>query len=384
MTKATQEKTRKKGQNVDGLYTATVDTGIRNANGTKKYKYFRAKTKKELKAKVDAYKMDVALNGKPLDKTTVTLSEWVYQFLFVHVIHEVAPTTFHRYVNLYEVHIKDSYIGDIGLQCITHTQIQRYFNNKTDKAKATLQKIKNLLNKAFKSAIHNNFIRYNPMDGIIIPKTAKEAKEIKILTTQEQLRYIEASKAEPNGLFLRLALYTGMRLGEVLALKWENVDLEQGTITVKESMKRSRVYSDDGNFIVEDVIKEPKTKKGIRLIYIPDILIEELKQIEKEDGLVFDTNESTVNHMHDRICTAAKINPNKVYKGETATTVYGVGIHALRHTLATRLLENNVNIKYVSDILGHKNITTTYNIYSHVLDDSKREVATTINQIFTY
>ena len=60
----------------------------------------------------------------------------------------------------------------------------------------------------------------------------------------------------------------------------------------------------------------------------------------------------------------------------------GVGIHALRHTLATRLLENNVNIKYVSDILGHKNITTTYNIYSHVLDHSKKEVAEMINTIF--
>ena len=64
---------------------------------------------------------------------------------------------------------KDSDIGDIGLQAITHTQIQRYFNHKTDKAKATLQKIKNLLNKAFKSAIHNNFIRHNPMDDIYYP-----------------------------------------------------------------------------------------------------------------------------------------------------------------------------------------------------------------------
>ena len=270
----TLQKERKKGQkNVDGLYTATVDTGERHPNGTKKYKYIRAKTKRELQAKVDAYKMDISLNGKALDKTLITLSDWVYQFLFVHVIHEVAPITFHRYVNIYEVHIKDSIIGNVGLQSITHSQLQRYFNNKTDYAKATLQKIKNLLNKAFKSAIKNNFIRNNPMDGIIIPKAAKEAKEIKILTTEEQLRYIEASKSEPNGLFLRLALYTGMRLGEVLALKWECVDLEQGTITIKESLKRSRVYSDDGSFTVEDVVKEPKTKKGIRLIYIPDILI---------------------------------------------------------------------------------------------------------------
>lgn len=379
----TLQKERKKGQkNADGLYTATVDTGERHPNGTKKYKYIRAKTKRELQAKIDAYKMDISLNGKALDKTFITLSDWVYQFLFIHVIHEVAPTTFHRYVNIYEVHIKDSIIGSVGLQSITHSQLQRYFNNKTNYAKATLQKIKNLLNKAFKSAIKNNFIRTNPMDGIIIPKAAKEAKEIKILTTEEQLSYIEASKSEPNGLFLRLALYTGMRLGEVLALKWECVDLEQGTITIKESLKRSRVYSDDGSFTVEDVVKEPKTKKGIRLIYIPDILIEELKLIQKDKGLVFNTNESTVNHMHDRICTAAKINPSTVIKNDKQTTTYGVGIHALRHTLATRLLENNVNIKYVSDILGHKNITTTYNIYSHVLDDSKKAVAGMINSIF--
>lgn len=381
----TLQKERKKGQkNADGLYTATVDTGERHPNGTKKYKYICAKTKRELQAKVDAYKMDISLNGKALDKTLITLSDWVYQFLFIHVIHEVAPTTFHRYVNIYEVHIKDSIIGSVGLQSITHSQLQRYFNNKTDYAKATLQKIKNLLNKAFKSAIKNNFIRTNPMDGIIIPKAAKEAKEIKILTTEEQLRYIEASKSEPNGLFLRLALYTGMRLGEVLALKWECVDLEQGTITIKESLKRSRVYSDDGSFTIEDVVKEPKTKKGIRLIYIPDILIEELKLIQKDKGLVFNTNESTVNHMHDRICTVAKINPTTVIKNDKETTTYGVGIHALRHTLATRLLENNVNIKYVSHILGHKNITTTYNIYSHVLDDSKKEVAGMINNIFAY
>ena len=264
MTQKIPKQTRKKGQNADGLYTATVDTGERHPNSTKKYKYFRAKTKKELKAKVDAYKMDVTLNGKALDKTSITVSGWMYQYLFVHVIHEVAPTTFHRYVNLYEVHIKESTIGNIALQSITHTQLQRYFNQKTDKAKATLQKIKNILNKGFKCAIHNNLIRHNPMDGIIIPKAAKEAKEakeIKILTLEEQLRYIEASKSEPNGLFLRLALYTGMRLGEILALKWENVNLDQGTITIKESLKRSRVYSDDGSFIVEDVVKEPKTKK---------------------------------------------------------------------------------------------------------------------------
>ena len=138
----------------------------------------------------------------------------------------------------------------------------------------------------------------------------------------------------------------------------------------------------DGQIVTFWYKRHEDDKKVIRLIYIPDILISELKRIEKPNGLVFETNESTVNHMHDRICTAAKINPNKVHKGETATTVYGVGIHALRHTLATRLLENNVNIKYVSDILGHKNITTTYNIYSHVLDDSKKEVAEMINLIF--
>lgn len=87
--------------------------------------------------------------------------------------------------------------------------------------------------------------------------------------------------------------------------------------------------------------------------------------------------------MHDKICTATKVSPNTLINDESKTTTYGVGIHALKHTLATRLLENNVNIEYGRDLLGHKNITTPYNIYSHVLDNSKKEVASTINQIFT-
>jgi len=382
MPKIIPKEERKKSQREDGLYTATIDLGERAANGSKKYKYIRAKTQRELKAKVDAYKVDVSVNGKALDKTNVAVSEWVYQFLFIHVLHEVASSTFDRYMNLYEVHIKDSTIAPIELKNLTHTQVQKYFNSKTNLAKATLQKIKNILNKAFKFAIKNNYIRLNPIDGIIIPKDAKEAKEIIVLTLDEQSMYIKASKKEPNGLLLRLALYTGMRLGEILALRWENINLDEHTIIIKESMKRSRVYNDDGTYIVDDVIKAPKTKKGIRLIYIPTILVDELIPLINDTGRAFDTNVSTVNHMHCRICAAAKINPIESMCGNKLITTYGIGIHALRHTLATRLLENNVNIKYISEILGHKDITTTYNIYSHVLEDTKKEVAHLINNVF--
>ena len=374
---------KRKGERKDGLLVGTVATGERNANGSKKYKYFYAPTKKELQAKIDKYKMDVSLHGKPLDSANPTLAEWTRQSLFVHIIHEIEPTTFNAYVNIFEVHIQDSAIGKVLIKDITYSQIQKYFNNKKSLAKGTLQKIKNLLNKVFKLAKKNNLIRVNPVEEVVLPKDAKEAKEIVILSVEEQSRYIEESKKEPNGLFLRFALYTGMRLGEILALKWENIDLNNHTVTVKESMKRSRVYKDDGTFIVEDVVKEPKTKKGIRVIYIPNTLVEELKLLKKNTNLVFNTNASTVNHMHDRICTSAKINPVATTKDGTSITVYGIGIHALRHTLATRLLENNVNIKYVSDMLGHKNITTTYNIYSHVLNTVKQEVAATIDILFT-
>lgn len=106
------------------------------------------------------------------------------------------------------------------------------------------------------------------------------------------------------------------------------------------------------------------------------------KPLQKDTGRVFDTNVSTVNHMHDRICAAAEINPKTITRNKKSIITYGIGIHALRHTLATRLIENNVNIKYVSEILGHQDITTTYNIYSHVLEDTKKEVADLINNVF--
>lgn len=87
-------------------------------------------------------------------------------------------------------------------------------------------------------------------------------------------------------------------------------------------------------------------------------MIKELKSIERDKVLTFETIKSKANHMHNHICTVTKINPNKVFRNKTAITVYVVSIHALSHTLTTRLVENNVHIKYISNLLRHNNIIT--------------------------
>lgn len=158
-------------------------------------------------------------------------------------------------------------------------------------------------------------------------------------------------------------------------------------------MKRSKVYEKDGTYTSKNVIKTPKTQNSIRIIPIPSFLLDLLKQKKHpkitEDSLVFTSQTGTmlisrnIMRSHYRACERSKIKPRIILDDEKEKTIYdGVGFHALRHTFATRLLEKNVNIKIISELLGHKDIQTTLNIYTHVTVDAKKEIGNIIGTIY--
>lgn len=341
---------------------------------------FTAKTKKLAEEKLRQYINDIEQYGNVLSKDEYTLSEWVNIFLYTKSYPTVAKSTFSRQQASYK-HICVSSLGAITLQNISPRLIQEFINS-LDLSYSSLRQIRILLNQSFEYAIDNNLLRINPMRGVILPKKEKDTT-IRVLSKEQQKDYILALEDEPNRLFFLTAIFTGLRCGELIALKWKNIDLKSSNIFVCETVVRTRVYTSTGKSHFETVTNSPKTTSSIRTVPIPEFLVQELSTYkpsgnEVNDQYVFATSNGTpqwdcnIRNWHHRICQKAKINPTISIKDGTQIIKYvGVPFHALRHTFATRLIEAGENAKVIQELLGHSDIQTTLNIYTHVLEETK-------------
>lgn len=360
----------------DGTWCCAVFCGIKE-DGKKKRKYLYGKTKKEVEEKLRKFTTDIAEYGTSIDECTITVQEWLYTHMFTNLHGTISPGTFEVYVITYETHIKGSWLGSMLLKDVRLIHLQQFFKDKTYLSDATMHKIQILLNGSFKTAILNNLIRSNPFVGFKAPKSKKATKTIEVLTRDEQALYIEYAKQDT---IILTALFTGMRLGELLALRWKCIDLENRIISVEQSYNRTKVYDDDGDYKTTDLFKDPKSKSGIRKIPIPNFLTKELKKhklaskYSDDNDLVFCTatgnvySASNIRRIHRSILKKANLRHVK--------------LHALRHTYATRLLEAGENFKTLQVLLGHADIQTTMNIYAHVTEETKYNAADLQEKLF--
>lgn len=358
-------------------------------DATGKRKEFNGKSKREVTAKMDAWNEEIAKFGNIPNKDQYTVAEWIEKHLFVNKHGKVAHSTFQSYKTILDKHIKWSDLGKMNLKDVRQIDIQEFLNANDTLSYSTLKKFYITLSQACESACKNALIRKNPCNGVTIPNKSSESKEIQILSLSQQEAYVQALKGETHELLLLTGMFTGMRLGELLALRWEFVDLDEEIIYVCESIKRVKVFDKEGNGTNQLITKAPKSKSGIRTIPIPLFLVEMLKNIKPKTGdltdYVFLTKNGNphtarnVQKYHSRICSKAKINPVKTSNG---IEYKGVSFHALRHTYATRMLENGESIKVVQDILGHKDAQTTLNIYAHSLKETKKASADKQNALF--
>lgn len=350
----------------DGTWLGQV-----NKNGNRKS--FYGKTKKEVEKKIQEHLEDVTKYGVELDKTKETVSSWFYKHLFTNVHGKIANSTFDRYMCLYNKHIKGSTFGKMIISDVKQLDIQKYFNE-LDISASGQGMLRYLLRQSFDFAINNNLVRINPVTNIKIKSKSKTTKNIEVFTIEEQKKFMDVLPTTRYRLFFLTALFTGMRLGELVALKWSNVDLEKNTITINEAYKRTVKYNEDGTF--EHIIdkKTPKTKNSIRTIPIPQFLVDELNNLDHTTEHVFIS--STGRHMtpdnirrlQQSLCKKANI----TYKN----------FHVLRHTYATRLIEAGTDIKTVSLLLGHADVNITLSIYVNPTNDTKVNAVNALEDMF--
>lgn len=201
-----------------------------------------------------------------------------------------------------------------------------------------------------------------------ISRPALYKKELDVLTESEQERLVKLIKPciTYENIGILLSLYSGMRLGEICALLWKDIDLEEKTISITKAMQRISVKDKERKTMI--IIDVPKTQKSIRKIPIPDFLIPELKRLSSSCS-----PDSYVLTGSDSYFIEPRLYQYKFKKYLKQSQIRDTNFHALRHTFATRAIEQKIDIKAVSEILGHSTVSFTLERYVHISFEFKKQ-----------
>jgi integrase len=283
-----------------------------------------------------------------------------------------------RYKYAIGPHIKPA-LGRMKLKSLTPAHVRGFYREKLDAglASATVHKIHAGLHKALDQAVTDGLIPRNVADALKLPRIDRE--EITPLTAEEANRLIEAARGDRLEALYVLAIHTGLRQGELLALNWEDLDLEAGTLQVRRTLTRT------GG---KHSLSEPKTKKSRRTVRLTAGAIAALqghlkRQMEEMDRLGSLYKPGGLDFANE---IGGIVNPSNLRNRSFARILMRAGLsadtrfHDLRHTCATLLLSRNVNPKIVSEMLGHANIAITLDTYSHVLPDMQEKAARALEE----
>ncbi len=344
----------------DGLYMARYT--VEAATGTKR-KAVYAKTRKEVSEKLTAAMAD-ASKGITADGGPKTVGAFLTSWLENSVRGSVRKSTYDRNESLCRVHLIPA-LGRKKLKTLGAADVAGFYRSRLDAGSsvASVHKMHETLHKALKQAVRWGYMTKNPAADVDVPRVHNE--EVRPLTRDEARRFLKAVRGDRLEALYVVALHTGLRQGELLALRWDDVDLEENTIIVR------RTITKDGGKLL---IGPTKTAKGRRTVKLTRDAAEALRahltrQLEEIDGLgdgyqpgglVFATSKGTL------------LNPTNLRKRSFAPLLVRADLphhtfHQLRHTAATILLLKNVNPKIVSELLGHASIAITLDTYSHVL-----------------
>ena len=363
---------KKRGQNegsirkrTDGTWEARVTVGML-ANGKQKRKSIYGKTRQEVSAKMTDL-LNNLQKGIITNPTEMTLSEWLDYYMPECKKRFVKPTTYINYTVKVENHIKPA-IGHYKLKTLRLDIIQKFINSLSDKglAPATVEAIYKLLHNALETAVDDGLIVRNPAHRVKLPKVAKP--QINVLTIEQQRVFVEKAKEVYMGTVYIFDLCTGMRLGELLGLKWGDIDFDNKQLYVKRTIR-----------IVKDPDKQeekwhldfgsPKTPSSERMIPLNLTAIKLLQDVMNQQ-----------NQYKSRAGTAYEDN-DLVFCTQLGRPL---DPHCLRHTFATRGAENTIDVRVMQQLLGHATIKETADTYTHVLSGLKQSEIKKLDYVVNY
>lgn len=306
-------------------------------------------------------------HGNVLNGDDPTVEAW-YRYWIDNVKGDnIRYNTRRNYNERYEKNIKQ-HIGDMLLKDIKPLHCQNVLNNMSEKyANSVIEHSRLVMWMMFDSALENELITKNPVTKSVKCTSGRKPKEKRALTIDEQRLFLETVKDSSNYNQYAFVLQTGLRVGELIGLRWSDIDFKNKILHIRRTMEYRHCYG-------EWRIGEPKTKNSVRDIPLTQEAINILKnQKEKLRKIKIIPIEFS-----DTVFLCKKGTPTKNSAYDTKLFYYcdkaGIprfSMHVLRHTFATRCIESGMRPKTLQMILGHSNIGITMNLYVHVTDDEK-------------
>lgn len=343
----------------------------------RKRKFVYGKTRKEVQEKLKTA-LHEQQQGTLVEHTSKqTLEQFLNDWLENSQRQSVRPRTFERYEEVVRLHVAPV-LGSHQLQKLSAQHLQAFYARKLDEGLSarTVGILHNLLHKALDTAMRWGLVTRNVCD-LVSPPHAK-GYEFKPLTVDEIHRLLKAARGHYMEALFSLALATGMRRGELMGLKWQDINFSTGTLQVRRTLVRVPTkLKNDGESYVE---AEPKTQKSKRNITIAPFALDALRQ-HRVRQLEAKLKAGPAWKEHDYIfCTSVgtHVNPTRDILDQLKALLKDADLpdirfHDLRHSAATLLLSVGVHPKVVQELLGHSNISMTMDVYSHVLPSMQQD-----------
>lgn len=337
-----------------------------------KYGYVYAKSYKEVKEKLNVMKAIHINKGETSKSGTITYDQVLSDWLKTEKIH-VKESTYSRYRHLIEHHIRNR-LGGYPINKLTTKLLGDYIENLLTSGRLdgkggldnkTVADILVIIKSSIKFGCDNGIPSFCNLDKLSVKK---KEKKIRVLSLSEQEKLLNILLTDPDlyKLGVLISLYTGIRLGELCALRWENVCLSTRTLRIQYTMQRIQNYDDNNVNKTKIIITEPKSASSIRDIPIPECLMEFLKKYSNHPKAFVLTGD------HFSFIEPRTMQ-NRFKKYLRMSGIDDVNYHVLRHTFATRCVEAGFEIKSLSEILGHSNVNITLNRYVHSSFELKSE-----------
>ena len=354
----------------DGRWVAAVSLG----DGKRVHRY--AKTRADAAAKLAAV-LKTSQDHLPIPPERRTVGQFLEDWLANTARRTVRPSTFVSYEGLVRVHLVPE-LGKVPLIKLSPPQVERMINRKlaSGLSPRRVEYMRAVLRRALNDALRWGLVARNVATLVTPPRAQRY--EVRPLDPDQARTFLEAIRGDRLEALYSVALAVGLRQGEALGLRWEDVDLEQGAIHVRRALQRV-----DGTL----QLVEPKTARSRRVVVLPATVTAALQQhrarqvaerlaagsVWMDSGLVFCSptgrplDASNVTHTFQKHLARAGL-PRQRF-------------HDLRHACASLLLAQGVNPRFVMDVLGHSQITLTLNTYSHVLPSLTSDAAERMNAL---
>ena len=346
-------------------------------SGLPKTKNVLAKTKKECIEKLQKLKEECGGLKPEKVRSEMPFGVWLTYWYENHSKPKIRPTTQETYESRIRLHIIPE-IGSIPLNKLTQNDLQQFYGRiKNSGRKRFTDKYGEGLSdrmvrmchatcrSALEKAVQDGLIRVNPAIGCKLPP--KKAREMQVLTREELQRFLIQAKFEGYYEVFLLDLATGLRRGELMALQWDDLNFKTGVLTVNK-----QAYTVNG----ELQIIPPKTKASVRKLVLPPAVLAVLREYRKkvDSRWMFPSPVKA-----DRPITPG-VARRRLQTILERADCKRVRFHDLRHTFATLALENGMDVKTLSAMLGHVSATTTLDIYTHITSDMQRAAAASIDR----